>query len=129
MTEQNSQDSTVNNQTTWRIVPKEEIKHKFRQDEIKILLCTKSASEGLNLQNCGVLINYEILWNPMRIEQPISGIERIGQRYQTVRIQNFYCDGTLETKVYRKLRDRINAFATVVGNLQPILAKVPTFIE
>ncbi|MBD2772261.1 helicase-related protein [Iningainema tapete] len=113
----------------WCIVPKEEIKRRFRQDEIKILLCTESASEGLNLQNCGVLINYDMPWNPMRVEQRIGRIDRIGQRYSTVRIHNFYYDGTVEAKVYRKLRLRINAFATVVGNLQPILASVPTFIE
>ncbi len=113
----------------WCIVPKEEIKRRFRQDEIKILLCTESASEGLNLQNCGVLINYDMPWNPMRVEQRIGRIDKIGQRYSTVRIHNFYYDGTVEAKVYRKLRARINAFATVVGNLQPILAQVPTFIE
>ncbi|MBW4646162.1 MAG: DEAD/DEAH box helicase family protein [Goleter apudmare HA4340-LM2] len=113
----------------WCLVPKEEIKRRFRQDEIKILLCTESASEGLNLQNCGVLINYDMPWNPMRVEQRIGRIDRIGQRYPTVRIHNFYYDGTVEAKVYKKLRDRINAFATVVGNLQPILAQAPTFIE
>lgn len=129
LTEQSSQQSTANSQPNWCLVPKEEIKRRFRQDEIKILLCTESASEGLNLQNCGVLINYDMPWNPMRVEQRIGRIDRIGQRYPTVRIHNFYYDGTVEAKVYRKLRDRINAFATVVGNLQPILAQVPTFIE
>lgn len=113
----------------WKIVPKEQIKHQFRAGEIKILLCTESASEGLNLQTCGVLINYDMPWNPMRVEQRIGRLDRIGQRYQTVRIHNFYYDGTVEAKVYRKLRDRIDAFQTVVGNLQPILAQVPTFIE
>ncbi|KYC37320.1 helicase [Scytonema hofmannii PCC 7110] len=113
----------------WFVVPKEEIKRQFRNEEIKILLCTESASEGLNLQNCGVLINYDLPWNPMRVEQRIGRIDRIGQRYPTVQIHNFYYDGTVEAKVYRKLRERINAFATVVGNLQPILAQVPTFIE
>ncbi|MGL4498234.1 MAG: helicase-related protein, partial [Planktothrix sp.] len=113
----------------WKIVPKEQIKHQFRAGEIKVLLCTESASEGLNLQTCGVLINYDMPWNPMRVEQRIGRLDRIGQRYQTVRIHNFYYDGTVEAKVYRKLRDRIDAFQTVVGNLQPILAQVPTFIE
>ncbi len=92
-------------QGKWHIVPKEEIKRLFRQDEIKILLCTESASEGLNLQNCGVLINYDMPWNPMRVEQRIGRIDRIGQRYPTVKIHNFYYDGTVEAKVYRKLRD------------------------
>lgn len=113
----------------WKIVPKEQIKHQFRAGEIKVLLCTESASEGLNLQTCGVLINYDMPWNPMRVEQRIGRLDRIGQRYSTVRIHNFYYDGTVEAKVYRKLRDRIDAFQTVVGNLQPILAQVPTFIE
>jgi ERCC4-related helicase len=113
----------------WAIVPKEMIKTKFRDGEIKILLCTESASEGLNLQTCGVLFNYDLPWNPMRVEQRIGRIDRIGQRYPTVTIHNFYYDGTVEAKVYRKLRDRIGAFESVVGNLQPILAQVPTFIE
>ncbi len=65
----------------------------------------------------------------MRVEQRIGRIDRIGQRYPTVRIHNFYYDGTVEAKVYRRLLERIDAFATVVGNLQLILAQVPTFIE
>lgn len=97
--------------------------------EIKLLLCTESASEGLNLQTCGLLINYDLPWNPMRVEQRIGRIDRIGQTHTIVTIRNFYYDGTVEAKVYGKLRDRINAFTTVVGNLQPILAQVPTFIE
>ncbi|HAG84657.1 MAG TPA: helicase, partial [Cyanobacteria bacterium UBA12227] len=113
----------------WCILPKELIKRQFREGEIKILLCTESASEGLNLQTCGVLVNYDMPWNPMRVEQRIGRLDRIGQIYPTVKIHNFYYDGTVEAKVYKKLRDRINAFATVVGNLQPILAQVPTFIE
>lgn len=113
----------------WCIVSKEQIKRAFREGEIKILLCTESASEGLNLQTCGVLFNYDLPWNPMRVEQRIGRIDRIGQLHPTVTIHNFYYDGTVEAKVYQKLRSRINAFATVVGNLQPILAQVPTFIE
>ncbi|MFN9483101.1 MAG: helicase, partial [Pseudanabaena sp.] len=77
----------------------------------------------------GVLFNYDMPWNPMRVEQRIGRIDRIGQKFSQVRIHNFYYDGTVEAKVYLKLRDRIKAFTTVVGNLQPILARVPTFIE
>ncbi|WP_390622279.1 helicase-related protein [Euhalothece natronophila] len=113
----------------WRIVPKEEIKRSFRDREIKLLICTESASEGLNLQTCGVLINYDLPWNPMRVEQRIGRLDRIGQQYSTVRIHNLYYDGTVEAKVYRRLRDRINLFQNVVGHVQPILAEVPTFIE
>jgi SNF2 family DNA or RNA helicase len=80
----------------WCVVPKEQIKRQFREGEIKILLCTESASEGLNLQTCGVLINYDLPWNPMRVEQRIGRIDRIGQVYPTVRIHNFYYDGTVD---------------------------------
>lgn len=65
----------------------------------------------------------------MRVEQRIGRLDRIGQRYSTVRIHNFYYDGTVEAKVYRWLRDRIDLFQNVVGHVQPILAEVPTFIE
>ena len=114
---------------TWSKIKKEQIKDKFWQGEIKVLLCTDSAAEGLNFQNCGVLVNYDLPWNPMRVEQRIGRLDRIGQKYNNIRIHNFYYDGTVEAKVYSKLRDRINAFETVVGNLQPILAQVPNFIE
>jgi hypothetical protein len=65
----------------------------------------------------------------MRVEQRIGRLDRIGQRYSTVRIHNFYYDGTVEAKVDRRLRDRIDLFENVVGHVQPILAEVPTFIE
>ncbi|MTF40390.1 SNF2-related protein [Cyanobacterium aponinum] len=126
----------------WKVVKKEVIKKLFtinnnkesiinnqKLPDIKILLCTKSASEGLNLQTCGVLFQYSCPWNPMQIEQQIGRLDRIGQIHPTIHIHNFYYDGTVEAKVYQKLRSRINAFETVVGNLQPILAQVPTFIE
>ncbi|MEC4853787.1 MAG: helicase-related protein [Jaaginema sp. PMC 1079.18] len=116
-------------QGMWLTVPKERIKRMFREGEIKLLLCTESASEGLNLQTCGVLVNYDLPWNPMRVEQRIGRLDRIGQQYETVRIHNFYYDGTVEAKVYQRLRERINLFTNVVGHLQPILAQVPTFIE
>jgi ERCC4-related helicase len=113
----------------WQIVSKEQIKRSFREGTIKILLCTESANEGLNLQTCGVLCNGDCPWVPSRIEQRIGRVDRIGQVYPTVRVHNFYYDGTVEARVYRRLRERINAFESVVGNLQPILAQVPTLIE
>ena len=66
----------------WVGTSKENIKTAFRErQDIKILLCTESASEGLNLQTCGVLINFDLPWNPMRVEQRIGRIDRIGQVY------------------------------------------------
>jgi hypothetical protein len=65
----------------------------------------------------------------MRVEQRIGRIDRIGQTYPQVTIHNFYYDGTVEAKVYQRLRERIENFSAVVGGLQPILAQVPTLIE
>lgn len=118
------------NGAAWVGTSKENIKTAFRESrEIKILLCTESASEGLNLQTCGVLINYEMPWNPMRVEQRIGRIDRIGQEYDRVWIRNYFYDGTVEATVYQRLDDRIASFESVVGELQPILSQVARIIE
>jgi superfamily II DNA or RNA helicase len=118
------------NGTAWAGTSKENIKTAFRESrEIKILLCTESASEGLNLQTCGVLINYEMPWNPMRVEQRIGRIDRIGQEYDRVWIRNYFYDGTVEATVYQRLDDRIASFESVVGELQPILSQVARVIK
>ncbi|HID90030.1 MAG TPA: hypothetical protein EYP52_10055, partial [Anaerolineae bacterium] len=113
----------------WAPTSKEEIKNAFRTGEIKILICTEAASEGLNLQTCGVLINYDMPWNPMRVEQRIGRVDRIGQRYDEVWIRNYFYEGTVEARVYYALSRRIDLFQDVVGPLQPILARVERTIE
>jgi superfamily II DNA or RNA helicase len=114
----------------WVGTSKEHIKTAFRERrEIKILLCTESASEGLNLQTCGVLINYDMPWNPMRVEQRIGRIDRIGQAYQRVWVRNYFYEGTVEADIYHRLDDRISSFEHIVGELQPILARVARVIE
>src|SRR5438309_1636968 len=102
----------------WVTVSKETIKTAFRSSqEVKVLLCTESASEGLNLQTCGVLINYDMPWNPMRVEQRIGRIDRIGQTYERVWIRNYFYGDTVEALVYQRLGDRIDWFQTVIGDL------------
>jgi superfamily II DNA or RNA helicase len=114
----------------WVTVSKESIKTAFRSSqEIKILLCTESASEGLNLQTCGVLINYDMPWNPMRVEQRIGRIDRIGQSYDRVWVRNYFYERTVEADIYHRLDERIGSFEHVVGELQPILARVARAIE
>jgi hypothetical protein len=114
----------------WVGVSKESIKSAFRESrEVKILLCTESASEGLNLQTCGVLINYDMPWNPMRVEQRIGRIDRIGQTYERVWVRNYFYEQTVEADIYHRLDDRIGSFEHVVGELQPILTRVGRAIE
>ena len=97
-------------------------------DDADILLCTDAASEGLNFQFCGALVNYDMPWNPMRVEQRIGRIDRLGQRSATIQIVNLHYEDTVETDVYQALRDRIGLFEAVVGRLQPILAELPRTI-
>ena len=118
------------NGKAWSGTSKENIKTAFREHtEVKILLCTESASEGLNLQTCGVLINYDMPWNPMRVEQRIGRIDRIGQVYPRVWVRNYFYDQTVEATIYQRLDDRIGSFENVVGELQPILSRVARAIE
>jgi Helicase conserved C-terminal domain len=92
---------------------------------LTILLGTDTASEGLNLQQFSALINYDLPWNPMRVEQRIGRIDRIGQGAPAVRILNLYLEGTIEEDTYDTLKRRIRHFEKVVGPLQPILAEMP----
>ncbi len=112
------------NGIAWAQTTKEAVKADFRAGAIRILIGTESASEGLNLQTCGVLINYDMPWNPMRVEQRIGRIDRIGQEYPVVWISNYFYQDTIEDQIYQRLADRINWFEVVVGDLQPILAQV-----
>ena len=112
----------------WRVIARDEAKRRFRDGEADILLCTDAAAEGLNFQFCGALVNYDMPWNPMRVEQRIGRIDRLGQVHPVIRIVNLHYEGTVETDVYRVLRSRIGLFETVIGRLQPILARLPRTI-
>ena len=112
----------------WSTIGRDEVKRRFREGEADLLLCTDAAAEGLNFQFCGALINYDMPWNPMRVEQRIGRIDRLGQAHSAIRIVNLHYEGTVETDVYRALRTRINLFEAVVGPLQPILARLPRTI-
>ena len=109
----------------WRTIRREDAKRRFRGGEADVLLCTDAAAEGLNFQFCGALVNYDMPWNPMRVEQRIGRIDRLGQKNATIHIVNLHYDGTVETDIYRALRERIGLFQSVVGPLQPILARLP----
>ncbi|WP_236044571.1 helicase-related protein [Haloarcula salinisoli] len=111
---------------SWTQVGKERVKREFSDDEghVDILVCTDSASEGLNLQECGALINYDLPWNPMRVEQRIGRVDRIGQEYDEVTILNYSYEDTVETDIYERLDARIGLFENVVGDMQPILSSV-----
>ncbi len=114
---------------TWRTVTRDEIKRRFREGSVKLLVCTDAAGEGLNLQSCGVLMNYDLPWNPMKVEQRIGRIDRIGQKHPRIKIINLAYANTIEADIYFVLGQRINLFHGVVGKLQPILSQMPKEFE
>jgi SNF2 family DNA or RNA helicase len=114
---------------TWRTVSRDDVKRRFREGKADVLLCSDAAAEGLNFQFCGALVNYDLPWNPMRVEQRIGRIDRLGQQHATVRIVNLHCRNTVESDVYVSLSRRINLFEQVIGRLQPILARLPRLIS
>ena len=101
---------------------KDEAVEAFR-DQVPVLLCTESGGEGRNLQFCNTLINFDIPWNPMAIEQRIGRIDRIGQTRE-VFIFNLVTAGTIEDAVLRILDEKINMFELVVGEVGAILGEV-----
>ncbi len=113
----------------WTRCSKERIKRMLREGSIQVLVCTDAAGEGLNLQTCGALVNYDLPWNPMKVEQRIGRIDRIGQKFPQVRIINLAYAETVEADVYFALSDRIDLFQGVVGKLQPILSRLPKEFE
>lgn len=92
------------------------------QTKAQILIATEAGSEGMNLQFCHVLINFDLPWNPMRLEQRIGRIHRLGQK-KDVHIYNFATQHTVEEKILQLLYEKIEVFKRVVGELDEILAR------
>jgi len=90
---------------------------------VPVLLSTQSGGEGRNVQFCNTLINFDLPWNPMAIEQRIGRIHRIGQTRE-VFIFNLVAQGTLESQVLRILDEKINMFELVVGEIDAILGEL-----
>ncbi len=94
----------------------------FESTPNSVFVSTRSGTEGLNLQFCNVLVNYELPWNPMLIEQRIGRIHRIGQKRDAY-IINLAARGTIEDHILRLLDQKIKLFELVVGELDVILGE------
>lgn len=91
----------------------------------QILIATEAGGEGRNLQFAHTMVNYDLPWNPMRIEQRIGRLDRIGQKHP-VTIINLAVRGTIEERVLEVLDRRIKVFEDTIGGLDPILGSVET---
>jgi SNF2 family DNA or RNA helicase len=93
------------------------------RDNVPVLLASETGGEGRNIQFASAIVNYDLPWNPMKIEQRIGRIHRIGQT-QDVFIFNFCQQGSIEEYILRILHDKINMFELVVGEIETILGNV-----
>jgi hypothetical protein len=113
----------------WVVIPKVDVKNLFREGkDVKILVGTDSMSEGLNLQTSGLLINYDMPWNFMRVEQRIGRVDRIGGK-PVVDIRNYFYTGTVEEQIYAGIKEDFDWFTDIVGPAQPVLGQIEGVIE
>lgn len=98
---------------------KQWIRHMF-QKEAQILVSTESGGEGLNFQFCNQVVNFDLPWNPMRLEQRIGRVHRLGQS-RDVHIFNLLTKDTIEEHIMYLLHQKINMFETIIGELDAIL--------
>lgn len=96
---------------------------------IDILLFTEVGSEGLDYQFCDMMINYDLPWNPMRIEQRIGRIDRRGQQSEAVSIYNVITNGTVDADIYYRCLMRIGIFESSIGECEEILGDIATQID
>ncbi|MFY1632342.1 SNF2-related protein [Solwaraspora sp. WMMB335] len=93
-------------------------------DAVDVLLSSEVGCEGLDYEFCDRLVNYDIPWNPMRIEQRIGRIDRFGQRSPKVLILNFVTPDTVEERVFYRCWDRLDLFRDTVGDLEGVLGEM-----
>ena len=106
-----------------------ELRHRFAlpKDDPKaldVLLSSEVGGEGLDFQFCDLLINYDLPWNPMRIEQRIGRIDRYGQQSESVAIVNLVTPGTVDADIYLRCLMRIGVFHHAVGSSEEILGEI-----
>lgn len=106
-----------------------DIRQRFAQareqaDTLDILLSTEVGSEGLDFQFCDGMVNYDLPWNPMRIEQRIGRIDRYGQKSEVVVINNLITPGTVDADIYERCLLRIGVFQQALGASEEILGQI-----
>lgn len=96
------------------------MKHLFKE-RAQVLIATEAGGEGINLQFCHHVINYDLPWNPMKLEQRIGRVHRLGQEHD-VHIYNLAIANTIEENILALLHTKIDVFEKVVGDLDAILS-------
>ena len=108
---------------------RDQITSEFRQGKFKVLLASEVAGEGLDFEHCYVVINYDLPWNPMRVEQRIGRCDRFGQTSDKVYIGNLASVGTIEERILSRLYERLKIFERALGDLEVILGEAIASFE
>ena len=99
-----------------------EVLQQFKKNEnIHILLSSEVGSEGLDMQFCNSMVNYDLPWNPMVVEQRIGRIDRFGQKSPVVNIYNIIVANSIQEEIYLRLLERIGIFRGTIGDMEAIL--------
>ena len=94
----------------------------FREDpDIQVLLTSEVGGEGLDFQFCNTIVNWDLPWNPMKVEQRIGRVDRLKQQADRIFVVNIALDGTIEKQIIERLYARIGLFERTIGELEPIL--------
>jgi len=99
------------------------------RDEAQILIATEAAAEGINLQFCSLVVNYDMPWNPQRIEQRIGRCHRYGQRFNVVVINFLNERNAADVRVYQLLNEKFNLFNGVFGSSDEVLGTIESGVD
>lgn len=121
-------DGSVKDDTRYELKAQFELSRE-NENAIDILLFTEVGSEGLDYQFCNMMINYDLPWNPMKIEQRIGRIDRRGQLSDVVNIYNIITEGTVDADIYHRCLMRIGVFERSIGDCEEILGQIASDID
>ncbi len=108
----------------FKVTDRQRIIDQFRSDpKIRILVSSDVGAEGLDFQFCNTIFNYDLPWNPMKVEQRIGRIDRFGQQSAKIRIYNLVLENSIESRILMRLYDRIGIFKQSIGDIEAILGE------
>jgi superfamily II DNA or RNA helicase len=103
---------------------------RFQKDPgIRVMLASQVGCEGLDFQFCDTIVNWDLPWNPMMVEQRIGRIDRIGQKAKRIFIVNIACQGTVEWEILQRLYMRLDLFRSSIGDLEEVLGSVESQLQ
>ena len=101
----------------------------FKSDDYQIMIATEAAAEGINLQFCSMVVNYDLPWNPQRIEQRIGRCHRYGQLHDVVVVNFLNSDNEVENRVFQLLEQKYNLFKGVFGSSDHVLGSIENGVD